>query len=640
MEKRIIGIDFGTSTSVVRAKNYSVTGEDWKSLDRNIIAADSVTFNNGAVMVPTLVQKVNDSSTYFGYDAAMSRKGAVTYQNFKVELKGENSENAKALTEEFIGYLYKSYKDQRDGGYMGDVNAEEKTIISYPVKWDKDTREFMINAAKKAGFKNVEGMDEAQASITAVTVLCRDMLEKKQYIAPGNPVNIMLIDMGAGTTDIVICRYTHGQTLQNEILCTWPQSGDILFGGRELDGILKSYITEKVPEEHRAMFSSWINDMEYKVWKEANVSDMLAKNGSVTTFDSGEFILEKLNAEMEPFTLDRKAFEDYTKEYLAKFSQLVKGSIEQCVENGTLRSGNDIDLVILTGGHSQWYFVREMLLGKALSLDKLKADPERIIDIAKPQETVALGLVYSKLAVDIRKAGEIKTDSDTIKKVTETAKKIAHIIKDAAETRAQSNPKSVGMITCPSCHKKLSLESITDYPVFMFYMKDEEWIIKCPECHYALTKELEACTRGAVESGREWDDLQKVLAEYFSHVPLARPTKNMPRFRQKLGISANETVYYHYDTTLLRSGAEGFAVCRQGLKHHGGIVPVTTISWAEFLVYGCRKHSAGPLCLGDGSRHVADFSYSLNKNDDELFTGLLKILRQTEYFKLITAKLS
>ena len=436
-EKRIVGIDFGTSTSVVRAKNYSVTGQVWKSSDRDVTATRNVTFNNGAVMVPTLVQKLKDGSTYFGYDAGVNKKGAVLYQNFKVELKDEASENAKALTEEFISYLGKSYREQRDGGYMGDVNAEEKTIISYPVKWDKDTREFMINASKKAGFKNVEGMDEAQAAIIAVTALSRDMLEKKQYITPGEPVNIMLIDMGAGTTDIVICRYIHGETSTNEVLCTWPTEGDILFGGREMDGILKSYITEKVPEEHRAMFSSWINDMEYKVWKEANVSDTLAKNGSVTTFDSGEFILEKLGAEMEPFTLDRNEFESCAKEYLEKFAELVNGSIEQCVKDGTLRSGNDIDLVILTGGHSQWYFVREMLLGKAIgravSLEKIKAEPDRIIDISKPQETVALGLVYSKLQVKIKKPEEIKQQEE-IKKPARTEPKEPQ----QADTRSDS----------------------------------------------------------------------------------------------------------------------------------------------------------------------------------------------------------
>lgn len=71
-------------------------------------------------------------------------------------------------------------------------------------------------------------------------------------------------------------------------------------------------------------------------------------------------------------------------------------------------TGNQVDLVVLTGGHSQWYFVREILCGRlerfgVLGLTKIQADPERVVSIALPQETVALGLAYGPLRAALPK---------------------------------------------------------------------------------------------------------------------------------------------------------------------------------------------------------------------------------------------
>ena len=61
---------------------------------------------------------------------------------------------------------------QSEGGYLGELGVQEKTLISYPVKWSEETKKFMIQAAEKAGFPNVEGMDEAQAAVHAATLQC------------------------------------------------------------------------------------------------------------------------------------------------------------------------------------------------------------------------------------------------------------------------------------------------------------------------------------------------------------------------------------------------------------------------------------------------------------------------------------
>ena len=393
--ERIIGIDFGTSTSVIRIKRYQNGVPVGDPLE-----VKQITFDMGSSMVPTLVQKRDNGETvYFGHDANIPHKGTKTFSNFKVDLENPDENirhQAKELTSEFFAYMAKVYKTQSEGGHLGESTDIEHTIISYPVKWSDETKAFMRETAKAAGFPNVEGLDEARAAIQAVTVQNVDMLSKKGYFKNGTPVTILLIDMGAGTTDLVLCRHIPGTTPKTEILCTWPQSGNTLFGGSEVDKILRTMIGDCLPEDSVDMILRKLNTEKFKTWKERNISPALRKKESVEEFSALDEITDLLGVDVS-YSVNRKNFETAATEYLQEFPKL----INDCLKNGNL-TGNDVDLVILTGGHSQWYFVQEMLQGKMnqfgdITLAKIQKDNDRVIPISLPQETVALGLVYGRL---------------------------------------------------------------------------------------------------------------------------------------------------------------------------------------------------------------------------------------------------
>lgn len=80
--------------------------------------------------------------------------------------------------------------------------------------------------------------------------------------------------MGAGTTDLVLCSYTPGEAPKNEILCTWPKAGEVLFGGQEVDGILKNFVRSRLPEEAAPLLKNFDNS-RFKAWKENLVSPAL-----------------------------------------------------------------------------------------------------------------------------------------------------------------------------------------------------------------------------------------------------------------------------------------------------------------------------------------------------------------------------
>lgn len=394
--ERIIAVDFGTSTSVVRVKRYL----DGRPIgDR--LETKPVTFNMGSTMVPTLVQKKQDTgeSVYFGHDAETSHKKTETFRNFKVDIENPDSDirtQARELTAEFFGYLAKTYRSQSDGGHLGESDDKERTIISYPVKWSEETKAFMIKTAQDAGFPNVEGLDEAQAAIQAVTAQNADHLQRKGYFKPGIHANILLIDMGAGTTDLVLCRYTPGDRPKNDILATWPKKDGSLFGGQEMDDLLKELICSAVPEESVDIVRKKMGPDKFKAWKEAIVSPALARGESVDYFSALDDLLTLLEIDAD-YLIDRNTLENFTADYLRQLPELING----CLGEAGL-AGDRVDLVILTGGHSQWYFVREILNGRLsqlgdVGLDNIQDDPDRIISISLPQETVALGLAYQGL---------------------------------------------------------------------------------------------------------------------------------------------------------------------------------------------------------------------------------------------------
>ncbi|MDO4650026.1 MAG: Hsp70 family protein, partial [Eubacteriales bacterium] len=428
--ERIIGVDFGTSTSVIRVKRYV----DGKSAEDRLFTR-AVTFNMGSTMLPTLIRKIEGGGTYYGYDAQTPKKKSTLYQNFKVDLESPDSEKkaqARKLTQEFFGYMVQIYQEQSAGGHLGEADDTEKTLISYPVKWSEETKAFMLEVARKAGFPNVEGMDEAQAAIHAAVIQDEDHLSKKGYLVDGESVNIMLIDMGAGTTDIVICRYTPGQNPKTEVLCTWPKEGSILFGGREVDELLMDYMKGILPDEYAENVVKRLGVEKFKAWKDNVVSPALAGGNVVSEFYDFDNTAEMVCGVEPEYDITRAAFEEHIRAYLEKLPVLVAGSLMESKLNGS-----DIDLVILAGGHSQWYFVKEILAGAMTNygscfLTKVRTDVNRIIQISLPQETVSLGLAYRQMIQAFTTASH--ASGSNIRNV------IDHINRRAIETKQPSMP--------------------------------------------------------------------------------------------------------------------------------------------------------------------------------------------------------
>lgn len=395
--ERIIGIDFGTSTSVIKIKTY----KDKEPLGSKN-AVEYVHFDNKDSL-PTLVYRTVEGGYLIGYEAEHAAVKGKLYQNFKMDLISPNAElrdEAIKLTELFFKYMYEAYYSQKPHF----PNCEmETTFVSYPAKWPQELRDMMINIASRAGFKNVKGLDEPTAAIHAVMVLESEKLLLENH----DSSDILMIDMGAGTTDLVLCHYTPFKEKQIEILNTWPKADSrCLFGGREIDEALCDYIKAYLIDcglPNTKNFNEKYLD-KCKVWKETNLSPIFKDEKGVVKYCGFiDALLAMMDIDNDFPPLSRKKFEDMLENYLSQFPKLISDCMEDINYNP-----EQLDYVILTGGHSQWYFTKEILEGRLtrfgnLQMPRMVNEADRIIKLSRPQETVALGLVYQKIAIEHKK---------------------------------------------------------------------------------------------------------------------------------------------------------------------------------------------------------------------------------------------
>lgn len=413
--QRIIGIDFGTSTTYMNVKRYNGSQplEDRFSFM-------PVEFNYGGASGCSSVIRENADGTFdFGDKAGEDLAGSHIYKEVKMLLESPDEEQrvqARRITEQFFKFLYETYAQQTAN--LGSADDTEETIVSYPVKWKDETAQFMLDAAQKAGFQNVRGMDEASAAVFAV--LCQNATSK--LVCADKPGYLMLVDMGAGTTDMVICRYQadeHG-SIKIELVSNWPRTADEpTFGGREIDVVLEKYVEDYMSDAvSDPVFAPMVHTLaaesgQAKSWKEKNVSPSLAANKPVDTCAYiGKYRATMLSKDFPAF--DRKKFEQLAESGLHDYVRLLSGCLTDAAEKLPDFASAGLDLVILTGGHSAWYFAREIIDGTMSgylehpALETIRSQKARVVNLPNPQTTVSRGLVYSKLPFQLRKTPPAK----------------------------------------------------------------------------------------------------------------------------------------------------------------------------------------------------------------------------------------
>lgn len=417
MVTRIIGIDFGTSTTVVRVHNVGAG---------NRIVPLAI---NGQRTIPSIAFQTSDTAEmYYGYDAQAkydSNVEGTLYKNFKMDLISDDEEKrnqAEELIQGFLRYVYEQYQSLLNAGTF-DPADEVKVYVSHPAKWNSYARTLMKESVVDAGFCKEEDIalkDEPTAAILAVIHEKNEELKQAGLLHERRKYKAMMVDMGAGTTDIVFCTYeVKNGSLVIDDLFTYPSINTLgLCGGREIDDAIISEAERFVNGMQAKPSTSGekvVNKLRRRVkkWKELTISGVL-RDGTVlpepdeiTEFRDmlTEYGVPVVNGSKR-FSISRKYFETFTEGHWKQWAQLLTGAFDEVEEEQYAnlecpKRPEDVELLIITGGHSKWYIVPEYLLGQrgtinlpSINFVKIRQSPIRLVQSVDPQETVAVGLCH------------------------------------------------------------------------------------------------------------------------------------------------------------------------------------------------------------------------------------------------------
>jgi Hsp70 protein len=431
--RRNIGIDFGTSSTVLCYVDYELP--DGASEPRfasheadpiKLVRLDDDApegFMESVIYEPAgRLDNEGKQLRFFGHVAReraatdrMSGAPGALISGFKMDLL-EPGKEADALVR--MVQLFKHLRKICDD-LPTMRRPVEQTYVSYPAKWPEQLRDATKLAAEEAGFPDVKGADEPCAAMQFFLYFEHQAftaLKKQGLIASGQELKILLIDSGAGTTDFVLYSTKLDEQGGHKVVSTWPDPslGSNNLGGRDVDRLLvqhlqtyfETYRENPQREIDPEIFRQRLHDIVR--FKERILSRYLEdENEKVTRVPYKDAIEDDrhiLLANAPPYEFDRDVFGDLARDHLRLFADLTNGAVEDAKAKGLIRDAAEIDFVVLTGGHSKWYFFIEMLQGKwvqgqasEIDLPKIRADPGRCLTYGDPRTIVARGLVLTNL---------------------------------------------------------------------------------------------------------------------------------------------------------------------------------------------------------------------------------------------------
>lgn len=269
--------------------------------------------------------------------------------------------------------------ENRLGYKRGELSPEDfATCIAHPASWSDDQVRLLKRLVREAGFpvdpdRDIYSLHEPVAAVHALR-----MSEGLGFRFGEKPEHFMVIDFGGGTLDVCV--------IQTDILGRAPQivstAGDPELGGKEFDDMIERIFFrnngDRISKDSLSPSERFELRDRIKEAKEA-ASDHFSKGEDHThsfQLPSGQFDLH----------LHRNEFANMVKD--AGIYDKIKECLHTALDKAHLTT-DKISKVVLTGGSSRWFFLRE-IVAKEFALGG-----ERIFLTETPFTDVATGCAVS-----------------------------------------------------------------------------------------------------------------------------------------------------------------------------------------------------------------------------------------------------
>jgi molecular chaperone DnaK (HSP70) len=327
MSNIIIGIDLGTS---------NICCSYWLNNTNNFILC------NGNKTIPNIIYHHNNI-TKIGYDALDYINSEYCYHSLK-RFINKNIDNHKFLYTELLKYI-KNICDKYINNY--DV------IITVPSYFNDIHRNYTKECAFYAGLNCIRIINESTSACIAYGLNNND--EK----------TIMVIDIGAGTTDISFVN------TDNEIIEVLSSYGDLELGGLDITNKIVEYVLSIYYEKFKKI-NDYTDLKNYLFHKCENIKINL----STLSYINEDFIIHNDKFSIH---ITQNILIDICKNIWKKIEEFIM----HCLEKSKL-SQEKIDYVILVGGSTKIPYIKTTIIKKIFHFNK-------ILDSIDPDITVSIG---------------------------------------------------------------------------------------------------------------------------------------------------------------------------------------------------------------------------------------------------------
>ena len=370
MSKKIVGIDLGTTNSVVSvlegANPSIIPNAEGNRTTPSIVAYTP----RGESLVGLLAKRqsvLNPENTFSSVKRFIGCKfeeieGEINQVSYKV--KKDTNGNVKIhcpllgkdfSPEEISASILKKLVEDASRFLKEDIT---KAIITVPAYFNDSQRLATKDAGRIAGLEVLRILNEPTAA-----ALAYGLNKKKNEV-------VLIFDLGGGTFDVSILE------VGEEVFEVLATSGDTHLGGNDFDQIIVNYIME-----------DFFNKEKIDLYKDKQALQRIIEAAEKAKIELSALSSIQINI---PFIyidnqipkhidvqLDRSKFEDLSRSLLKRCYQ----PLEKAIQDADLEKA-DIEQIILVGGSTRIPAVRNLLLdylGKPLN------------ETVNPDEVVALG---------------------------------------------------------------------------------------------------------------------------------------------------------------------------------------------------------------------------------------------------------
>ncbi len=374
----ILAVDFGTSNTYVSKSNENAV----------LVNAIDIEGKSNVQGTLSLLIEPENQPKMIGYTAAEELgemdedefKSTKIYAQFKPDIV--ESHVARKATVDFLHQML-TQLNQRS---LQINPLDSRVIFGAPSNSSLPFKQTLKSLGKEAGWGEIEIIDEP------IGALCYHMahqeIELQKILSSG-----LIIDFGGGTCDLVWIK-------QGNIQESW---GNRYLGGRLFDDLIFQWIKDQNPMTSQLSRSDlhFIRYLKSRTVKE-NFSNALLLNRE-TIYRSTVFSRNSLKINVENLNLAEfeKRAKTYTLSHEMKAQMQAEG-LKLCNELLapcdlfdwfkkllTLKLNDQkIDFVILAGGSSLWYFVKDLLI------QEFHLKPNQIFRSARPFAAISEGLAH------------------------------------------------------------------------------------------------------------------------------------------------------------------------------------------------------------------------------------------------------